>query len=154
MKILNSKLLFFLLYFTLTPYFLSCNKDQKDVVPDTFVNVTININNFPIGVTQSIILTNTLAGVPNLGYDNNGLIIYRNDQDEFYAYDRTCTYHIENSTAVNIKNNLFAICPVCSSVYQLNLSGFPSQDSPANYPLKQYQTYYNPNTMDLNISNF
>ncbi len=147
-----TKILFFFLFIFL-PY--SCEKGTADVVPDTYVDITINTNNFFLGTGQSILVSNTQVGVTNLGYDNNGIIVYRNTQDEFFAYDRTCTYHVEESVPVELwTNTMFAICPVCSTKYQLWFSGFPADEGPSNYPLKQYKTFFNPNTSDLHIFNF
>lgn len=151
----KSKLLFFLLNIVIFLLIPSCDKEEVDVVPETYVDVVININNFPIGLTQSIIITNNQVGKTNLGYDNNGIIIFRNSQNEFYAYDRTCTFHVEESVAVNIgSSSLFAECPVCKSLFQLSFSGYPTDNSSAIYPLKQYRAFFNPNTMDLHISNY
>jgi hypothetical protein len=150
-----SKLFFFLFHLSVFLFLPACSKDEMNVVPETLVNFTININNYPLGLTQSIVLTNTMVGTPNLGYDNNGIIIFRNSQSEFFAYDRTCTYHVEESYAVNIgSSSLFAVCPACSSLFQLSFSGFPSDESLATYPLKQYRATFYPNTMDLYVTNY
>ncbi|NJK85993.1 MAG: hypothetical protein HC906_08550 [Bacteroidales bacterium] len=147
-----SKLLFFLIFFTIV--LKSCSKEEADIVPDTYLNVSINIINYPIGIGQSIELDNIQAGVPNLGYDNNGIIIYRDDQNSFLAFDRTCTYHIDESISVNVTDGIFAVCPLCNSLYQLYFSGYPTEEGPATHPLKQYKTEFNPNTMDLFIFNY
>lgn len=130
-----------------------CTKEPLDVVPDTYVNVTVY--NTQIGISQAAVITNAMVGVPSLGYNNNGIIIFRNNQDEYFAYDRTCTYHVEESIPVDVwTNELFAICPVCSTKYQLYFSGIPTPEGPSEYPLKQYRASYNPNTFELHITNF
>jgi nitrite reductase/ring-hydroxylating ferredoxin subunit len=119
------------------------------------MNITLVIIPAQIGNNQSMIITNTMVPVNSLGYNNNGIIIYRNSQDEFFAYDRTCTYHVEESNAVNLETNqMFAVCPKCGTKYQLYWSGIPTDEGPSVYPLKQYKTSYNPNTFELQITNY
>ncbi|MBN2213188.1 MAG: hypothetical protein JW723_03000 [Bacteroidales bacterium] len=149
------KLSFFFILITVIIWIQSCTKESADVVPDTYMNVTLVNIPAQIGISQSMIITNTMVPVNSLGYDNNGIIIYRNSQDEYFAYDRTCTYHIEESIPVNLGTNpLLAVCPVCSTKYQLHWSGIPTDEGPSVYPLKQYKTSYNPNTLELHITNY
>ena len=150
-----SKLRFFFIITIGMIWYQSCTKEPLDVVPDTYVNITlINIPS-QIGINQSMIITNMMASVNSLGYDNNGIILYRNSQNEYFAYDRTCTYHVEESIPVIVWTNpLFAICPQCSTKYQLYWSGIPADEGPSIYPLKQYKTSYNPNTFELHIANY
>ena len=133
-----------------------CSKDDCDVIPESFVNITINLNHFALGTGSSMTINNSMAGIPgSLGYNNNGIILYRAAIDEFYAYDRTCTLHLEDDRAVNIDSNpLFGKCPKCESKFQLWFSGFPTDEGPAICPLKQYKTSYNPNNGELHIFNF
>lgn len=150
-----SKLRFFFILMTGIIWSQSCTREASDVVPDTYMNVTLVNIPAQIRINQSMIITNTMVPVNNLGYDNNGIIVYRNSQDEYFAYDRTCTYHVEESIPVNLWTNpLFAICPQCSTKYQLYWSGIPADEGPSVYPLKQYKTSYNPNTFELHITNF
>lgn len=153
----TAKLTFFFLTGFLFFIPQSCEKSLDNPVPGTYVNVNINLNNFVLGVNESMILTNVMTGAQNLGYDNNGIIIFRNDLNEFSAYDRTCPYDIDRgkSIAVNIdqSKSQFAVCPECQSVYQLFYSGFPSEGSVSPYPLKMYHTSFNTNTQNLHIFN-
>ena len=151
--ITNLRFFFFFIALILMPH--SCSKDVVDCVPDTYVDITLNTNNFFIGMNDARIVTNTMVNVQSLGYNNNGIIVYLGN-DGYYAYDRTCTYHVEKSIAVNIEagNTLFAVCPVCSTRYQLYFSGIPTDAGPSKCPLKQYKTFYNPNTFELQIYNF
>lgn len=151
-----SKLRFFLILMSGITLFHSCAKETSDVVPDNYINIVLYSDiTTQIGISQSRIITNTMVPVNSLGYDNNGIIIYRNSQNEYFAYDRTCTYHIEESNAVNLWTNpMFAVCPICSTKYQLYWSGIPADEGPSIYPLKQYKATYNPNTYELHITNY
>ncbi len=146
------KIFFLIVLFHLLP--VKCEKESCDVVPDTYVNISLNMVLFNLAPTQSMVINNTIAGVSSLGYNNNGIIIYCNSDDEYFAYDRTCTYHISESIPVEDPGNfMYAVCPVCSSRYQLWYSGFPSDESVSQCPLKQYKTAFNPNTNILYIYN-
>ncbi len=150
----HSKLRFFFLIILFQIIPLNCEKETCDVVPETYVNLSLNMIIFNLAPTKSLIITNTMAGVASLGYNNNGIIIYCNNEDEYFAYDRTCTYHIDESTAVEtVDNFMFAECPRCSSRYQLWYSGFPTEQSISQCPLKQFRTTFNPNTNMLYIYN-
>lgn len=151
-----SKLRFFLILMSGIILFQSCTKETSDVVPETYINIVLYSDiTTQIGISQSRIITNTMVPVNSLGYDNNGIIIYRNSQNEYFAYDRTCTYHIEESIAVNLWTNpMFAVCPKCNTKYQLFWSGIPADEGPSVYPLKQYKASYNPNTFELHITNY
>ena len=151
----NSNFLYKSLFFTalfliLTP---GCVEEIDEVVPDVPVNVTLALIHYNLSPASSLIVTNQMVSALSLGYNNNGIIIYC-DVSEFYAYDRTCPYHVEESIAVEISENpLYAECPQCHSLYQLWFSGFPTDDSPSKYPLKQYQATYLPNSNSLHIYN-
>jgi hypothetical protein len=130
-----------------------CVEAPEDVVPDVPVNVILQLIHYNLSPASSLIVTNQMVSALSLGYDNNGIIVYR-DVDDFYAYDRTCPNHVEQSTAIEISDNpLYAICPVCHSRYQLWFNGFPCDSGPSIYPLKQYQTTYFPNSNTLHIFN-
>jgi hypothetical protein len=95
-------------------------------------------------VGNAVIITYNYAGINSAGYDDNGIIIYRASQDEFYAFDRTCTYDVEKSIAVEIdESGIIAVCPECGSKYVLPNIGFPTKESPSKYQLHQYKTSFN-----------
>jgi nitrite reductase/ring-hydroxylating ferredoxin subunit len=148
------KLKYFFLIFIFLYFPLCCEKDSCDVVPDTYINISVDLIHLTFGPGQSRIVTNTFAGEPSLGFDNNGIMIYCNAPDEYFAYDRTCPHHIEESIAVEpVLNGMIAKCPECDSEYQLWFSGFPTDASISRCPLKQYRTTFNPNFNTLHIYN-
>ena len=130
-----------------------CVEETDDIVPDVPVNVILPLIHYNLAPAGSMVVTNTMVSALSLGYDNNGIIIYR-DIIEFYAYDRTCPYHIEKSIPVVISDNpLYAECPECHSLYQLWFGGFPTEAGPSKYALKNYNTTYYPNSNSLHIYN-
>jgi hypothetical protein len=130
-----------------------CAEELENVVPDVPVNVYLPLIHYDLLPSSSMIVTNQMVSATSLGYDNNGLIVYH-DISEFYAYDRTCPFHVEKSIPVVLSANpLYAECPECGSRFQLWFNGMPTDSSLSKYPLKQYQTTYYPNSNTLHIYN-
>jgi hypothetical protein len=151
--------IFYLISIFLLSLSTSCNKETKKLIPDVYVNFTINIFTDPEFMSlqiqgNSIVISNNSIGVQTLGYDNNGIIIYNAGGNEFYAFDCTCPYDFPKSVKVSsVDNDGIFNCPVCHSTYLLQSSGWPTTEGPAVYPLKGYKTSYNPNYGDLYVSN-
>jgi nitrite reductase/ring-hydroxylating ferredoxin subunit len=144
----DSKIRFFLITVALTVILSSCNK-KNDVIPDTYVNFTldlndpefVNLNAMGGSVTVDSHTNNWGSGAA--GYDGNGIIIY-SGVDEFYAYDRTCPHDysvngLSIKVNIDINSSLYAICPKCGTTYALAAGGTPSSGI-GKYPLKNYRT--------------
>lgn len=141
-------------YFFILPVFvlliLSCEKNKNDVIPDTQVSFVMDITGDILfsglnAIGNSVVVTSATNnyGRYAAGYDNNGIIIYRADLDQFYAYDRTCPYDfVVNNKSVKVKVDFIqALCPECSTAYSLPTGGVPIT-GPGKYPLKNYRTYF------------
>jgi nitrite reductase/ring-hydroxylating ferredoxin subunit len=150
---INSKVRFFLIITACALSVSSCNK-KNDVIPDTYVNFTLNLNDpefvslngFGGSVTVDAHTNNWGSGAA--GYNGNGIIVCFG-VDEFYAYDRTCPhdYAVNNlSVKVNIDpaNSTIAICPKCGSKFGLTVGGTPTSGV-SRYPLKNYKTGFSGN---------
>lgn len=142
-----SKLRIFFLILLFCLSFTGCDKEKHNIIPNTYVNFTIRLDNpqFIIlgSVGNAVVITSSYDGSNSAGYDNNGIILYRASQDEFYSFDRTCTYNVEKSIAVEIDySGIIAVCPECGSKYVLPNIGFPTEESPSKYQLHQYQTHF------------
>jgi nitrite reductase/ring-hydroxylating ferredoxin subunit len=129
--------------------FISCEREENDVIPDTYVDFTIDLMDFPN--LYGIIGSDTVdaydlridyrkyAG----GYNNSGIIIY-SGADDFYAYDRTCP-HDYTESGISVKVDIdftIATCPECGTTYALAAGGLPAS-GPGRYPLKNYRTSLN-----------
>ena len=146
----GSKIKYFLisLAFLLLP--ASCENNKNDVIPNVYTDFTMDISNDILfrdltSIGNSVIvnyLTNNW-GYRSAGYDSSGIIVYRADLDQFYAYDRTCPYDYEvNNKTVKVNVDFTqAICPVCSTYYSLAAGGQPVS-GPSRYPLKNYKTSF------------
>lgn len=148
-----SKLRIFFLIFVVSVYIAACNKDNKNIIPDTLTDFVIYLDD-PMfidlnAIGNSVLVDSSYRGNASAGYNNHGIIVYRTGQNEFYAFDRTCTFEEQLNEAVDldVPTDLTAKCPNCGSVYVLPGLAYPDKDGPAVYPLKQYYAEYSNNTV-------
>lgn len=143
-----SKLKFSLLITFYAFLIISCNKENTDIIPDVYVDFTIDLLD-PEFVTLSFIGTSDSVdsntnnwGYKSAGYDGNGIIVYRGP-DEYYAYDRTCPHDFAASgLSIKVKiDSGIALCPHCETKYALSAYGTPLS-GPGKYPLKNYKTSF------------
>jgi hypothetical protein len=150
---INSKIRLFFIAMTLIVVLSSCNK-KNDVIPDTYVNFTLNLNDpefvnlSGFGGSVAVSSTTNNWGLGAAGFNGNGIIIC-SGVEEFYAYDRTCPQDYEVSSLsikVNIDptNSTLAVCPKCGTKYGLAVGGTPTSGV-GRYPLKNYKTSYEGN---------
>ncbi|HHJ10748.1 MAG TPA: hypothetical protein ENK25_07630 [Bacteroidetes bacterium] len=147
-RILHSKVIIF--FVTTVPFifFSGCKNSNNNIIPDVFVNFTLDLNdpmfNDLLSPGNTVVITSSYAGSESAGYNNHGILVYRASETKFYAFDRTCTFEEAKDQAVVIDNTGDAIaeCPHCHSEYVLPGYGYPTDNSPARYPLKQYKTSF------------
>ena len=142
----NSKIRYFFISLALATFLISCENNKNDVIPDEYVDFTIDLMDFPniysvigsdtVDANDLRISQRRYAG----GYNGNGIIIY-SGADGYYAYDRTCPHdYVENGLSVKVKIDFtIATCPKCSTSYALAAFGTPAS-GPGRYPLKNYKT--------------
>lgn len=129
----------------------SCKKNKNDVIPDVYVDFTIDladpefINLNAVGGTVLVNEKTNNYGQRAAGFAGNGIIVHAG-VDEYFAYDRTCPHdYAENGSAVRINvdssSTLFAVCPVCKTKYGLPVNGTPAGGI-GRYPLKNYKTSF------------
>lgn len=146
-----SKITFFLFALSFAASLSSCKRNKNDVIPDVYVDFTINladpefVNLGAIGGTITVDENTNNIGFRAAGFSGNGILIHTG-VDEFYAYDRTCPHdYTDNGSAVRINidptNSLYAICPVCKTKYGLPVNGTPVEGI-GRYPLKNYKTSF------------
>ena len=157
MYCLFSKIKNFLITFLLFAGLIGCEKSNFEHVP--YVPVDIEINLYPN--LQAMVTGQTALILPddnNNGYIKindersgiipltskvfgNGIIIYRYDDQVFYAYDRTCTFQPSKNCAVEIDDSgWLPSCPCCQSQFIITFNGSPTENSKAMLSLKQYHT--------------
>ena len=132
-KHLHSLFLFILLLLSaiITP---SCESNRGQIIPYVKVYVDLDLyaelGSMGIGSTRII---------PNEG--NKGIVLYREDDLIFHAYDLTCTEYPKHDVAVEEDEDFVGVfrCPKCSSTYVLVNGAYPNS-GPADYPLVEYRT--------------
>jgi nitrite reductase/ring-hydroxylating ferredoxin subunit len=146
----TSKIKYFFISLAIAALVYSCERNKNDVIPDVYVSFDMDIVGDILFTNLSTIGNHVIVtsqtnnwGIKAAGYDNNGIIVYRSLPDEFNAYDRTCPHDYTTSN-LSIKVNVDftqAICPKCSTYYELSVGGTPSA-GPGRYPLKNYKTSF------------
>jgi nitrite reductase/ring-hydroxylating ferredoxin subunit len=142
----NSKILFFSIAVILVYNVISCRKDNTDVIPDVYIDFTLDLQDPEFaalllsGSSDTIDASTRNLGSRAAGFDGNGIIIYTGP-DEFFAYDRTCPYdYAINNLSIKVKVNFSqAECPHCGTIYSLAAFGSRLSGS-GQYPLKNYNT--------------
>lgn len=123
-----------ILILLLPGFFLtSCESNKGQLIPvvkvDIYLLLYADLGDMGIGTSKLI-----NGGV-------NGIVLYRESDLEFYAYDRTCTMFPEHDKAVSENATFFGVyeCPECESTFLL-MNGAEPNSGPARYPLVQYHT--------------
>jgi hypothetical protein len=112
----------------------SCETNRGQIIPYVKVYVDLDLyaelGNMGIGTTKII---------PDAGY--RGIVLYRESDLVFHAYDMTCTEYPEHDEAVVEHKEFVGIfeCPECGSTYVMVNGAYPSS-GPAEYPLVEYHT--------------
>ena len=119
----------------LTLLFSGCDKNNNGIIPYVPVDVQININNPTYsGLTF-------VGGSAYVFGGSQGIVIYRNSQDQFSAFDRHSTYLPENNCRVDIDQSLLQLEDQCSESLYLIIDGSVI-NGPATIPLQRYQTSF------------
>jgi len=131
---MQTKILHILLLATFTLGLTTCDDGLDEIVPEVPVKIEFNLKE------PAYQILNVVMGavkINNVGYRNNGIIVFRLSQDEILAFDATCPKHIDINASVNLDSNGSgtATCPHCGTVYYLVNQGYPKD----GYPLKQYK---------------
>ena len=142
----NRKILFSIIFLINLLLNYGCLKNNQ-VVPYVYVDLYINIS------LPSYSSLNAIGGWVYVSGGSNGIILYRQTADQFAAYDRHCTYNVDNpcGAASVDSTNTFVSCSCDGSQYQL-YDGLVIQ-GPATYSLKSYQTSFDLMTNTVHIYN-
>ncbi|MEN8248642.1 MAG: hypothetical protein ABFS32_06895 [Bacteroidota bacterium] len=111
---------------------ISCNPMVDDSeVPHVIVNVEINLNDIDnVDLSQ-------IGGYIYVEGGVRGIILRRESQDIYRAFDRNCTFQPADECAVvdMHTSGFYMEDTCCNSTF--DLSGFPT-GGPAEYPLREY----------------
>lgn len=121
--------------------FSSCNKDPKnDIIPYVPVNINIYVSD-PAFFELSVI-----GGFTYINGGSKGIVVYRQTQDVFLAFDRHCTYNVNDACSVQADSSLVFLEDSCCGSSFMLFDGSVSK-GPATIPLKQYATSFDGNVL-------
>ncbi|MCT4588561.1 MAG: Rieske 2Fe-2S domain-containing protein [Carboxylicivirga sp.] len=120
----------------------ACNKDSNNIIPNVSFTATVNIVPQYSGKSLFMIMpgsTNRIVGV-------NGVVVWNNGGDQFYAFDRMCTHKHDDGRVYFVEKiedgNPIVRCPQCKSEFLVATEYGDIIKDPAIYPLKPYATTY------------
>ena len=126
--------LFLVLLFIIGTMAPSCESNRNRIIP--YVQVDLDLDLYAelggLGIGSTMV-------IPDEGY--RGIILYREDDMLFHAYDMTCTEYPEHDEAV-VRDTIFDgvfTCPECKSRFVIINGAYPDS-GPAEYPLVEYRT--------------
>ncbi len=120
-------------------WLISCEQNIPDEpIPQVFVEETINLNNFEYNAL------NTIGGFVYLDAGVRGIIIYRQSQDRYRAFERNCPYRpLDECALVSVdESTFFMIDTCCGSTFDFD--GNPT-GGPARFPMLEYSGVVNQN---------
>ena len=122
----------------------SCHNDTFEL-PDVMVDEVVYLTNYP----YNSLFPGSWAYV-NGGL--KGIILYRESDTKFKAYDRACPHIALNQCSVldGIESTVKTICR-CDKMEFLLVTGEPLNGAPVG--LKKYRTYYNADSQIVHITN-
>lgn len=127
-----------------TLLFLSCVKNA-DPIPNVGVDFEASITD------PRLSALNAIGGVVLInGYGVAGLIIYREPNGSYAAYDRCSSYKPENKCAVKLGPTAFTVNDPCSGSQFLLSDGTPVK-GPATVSLRSY--YVSVSNYEIFVSN-
>jgi nitrite reductase/ring-hydroxylating ferredoxin subunit len=119
----------------------SCEKGTPSGIPYVPVNYQLTVSNPEFSPLLAV------GGWLYIGGGSRGVIVYRYTPDEFRAYDRHCTFQVNDNCRVNMDNtDITAVDEECCESKFLIIDGAPI-DGPANIGLHQYNTSFDGNTL-------
>lgn len=104
-------------------------------MPLVQVNFTVNINE------PSFFDLTGITGWVYVSGGSNGILIYRNNVDQFTAYDRHAPYNVNERCRVSVLDDGITVKDECSESSWLLLDG-SIISGPTIQPLKQYSTQF------------
>jgi len=124
----------------------ACGK-QGNVVPNVSVNFQLQLNDpkySPLRSPGNVVIVDD-RGVA-------GVIVCRNFDGSYVAYDRCSAYEPEKRCAVTIDDNKLLVTDPCSGAKWLLQDGTPNK-APAVRSLKAYNVYIDASRNYLTVSN-
>ena len=121
----------------------SCERSNPSGIPFVPVNFQLVVSNPDFSPLLAV------GGHVTIGGGSRGIIIYRFSPEEFRAYDRHCTFLIDENCRVTVdESGIVAVDTECCDSHFLLVDGAPIE-GPANIGLHQYNTAFDGNTLSI-----
>lgn len=119
----------------------SCKKGNRSGIPYVPVNYQLTVSNPQFSQLLAV------GGWVYINGGSRGIIVYRYSPEEFRAYDRHCTWQIEDNCQVSVDNSDVTVVDTdcCHSKF-LIIDGGPIEGK-AVIGLQQYNTQFDGNTL-------
>lgn len=119
----------------------SCTRRNPSGIPYVPVNLQLTVSN------PQWIKLQAVGGWEYIGGGSQGIIVFRASAEEFKAFDRHCTFQVDEYCQLSVDNtgNRAVDVDCCESKFLL-FDGAPIE-GPANLGLHQYNTSFNGNTL-------
>lgn len=121
----------------------SCDRSNPSGIPFVPVNFQLVVSNPDFSPLLAV------GGHVTIGGGSRGIIVYRFSPEEFRAYDRHCTFQIDENCQVTVDGSgIVAVDNECCDSHFLLVDGAPIE-GPANIGLHQYNTAFDGNTLSI-----
>ncbi len=143
LKRINTKIIIFFALSFLLFITKSC-KDKDDIVPYAYVNFYVYINE------PDFFELNAIGNSVAVSGGVSGIIIYRVSENQFKAYDRTCTYEPSNPCElidVYEQGGPLAVDSCCGSKFLLTDGSVI--EGPALLSLREYNANFDGNAIHI-----
>jgi hypothetical protein len=119
----------------------SCERTNPSGIPYVPVNYQLTVSNPEFAPLLAV------GGWLYIGGGSRGIIVYRATPEEFRAFDRHCTFQVNDNCRVSVDNtDITAHDADCCDSKFLLVDGAPI-DGPANLGLHQYNTTFDGNVL-------
>lgn len=114
----------------------SCDNTYHQTIPYKKVDFTI----YPNDVIYYKL--NTCGGYEYFTGGVSGVVVFRVDEWNFVAYDRSCSFdwELDDSWILMDQSGIMLVDPLCGSLY--NILDGSVISGPAKWPLRMYKTRY------------
>ena len=121
--------------------FAGCERSNRSGIPYVPVNYQLVVSNPEFSPLLAV------GGYVTISGGSQGIIVYRFSPEEFRAYDRHCTFMVDDNCRVTMDNSdISAVDTECCVSKFLIIDGAPI-DGPAAIGLQQYNTEFDGNTL-------
>ncbi|MDR2802060.1 MAG: hypothetical protein LBB31_02445 [Prevotellaceae bacterium] len=130
--------IFFLL--TSTVIGVACSDEEYEAfLPDVYVDFQFSLSYPPYTQLRDMYPNAIKVKEHEQGYNLHGIILVRLSENDFRAYDATCTRNIEKETsALTLSEDRFtAHCPKCGAEYAIQQAG--AYEKNGKYRLQRYR---------------